>query len=191
MGILVLFQILAGKISTSLHSVLYCNAFTINSFHYFEIYALYITLVRVFIMNVCWIFQMHFLHLLRCLVFCLCGVTFWLVCVCCTAFVNLEWIPLCHGVWSFSCAVRFSLLIFGWEFLHLYSYWPAVFFFSVVFCLVLVSGSWWLHRMSLGVFLPLQLFGRAIFLLLDSVLVNSMFLSISSRLSNMLIYICS
>ena len=33
-------------------------------------------------------------------------------------------------------------------------------FFVWYFCLVLVSGWWWPHRMSLGVFLPLKFFGR-------------------------------
>ena len=34
------------------------------------------------------------------------------------------------------------------------------FLFWSYLCLVLVSGWWWPHRMSLGVFLPLQFFGR-------------------------------
>ena len=111
--------------------------------------------------------QMHFLHLLRGssvfrLFFCLCGATFWFVYVVLFLWTwNESHFVMAYDL--FSCAVRFSLLIFGWEFLHLYSYWPSVFFFSVVFCLVLVCRSWWLHRMSLGVFLPLQFFGRAFF----------------------------
>ena len=48
--------------------------------------------------------------------------------------------------------VGLSLLIFCWEFLHLYSkilvcnqlFWRYL-------CLVLVLGWWWLHRMNLGV----------------------------------------
>ena len=40
-------------------------------------------------------------------------------------------------------------------------YWPVIFTFMVsIPCLVLVSRLWWLHRMSLGVFLPLLFFGR-------------------------------
>ena len=36
-------------------------------------------------------------------------------------------------------------------------YWPIIFFSGGVFSsLVLISGWWWPHRMSLGTFLPLQ-----------------------------------
>ena len=41
-------------------------------------------------------------------------------------------------------------------------YWPVVFFFVCFLCLVLVWGCWWLHRMSLEVFLPLQFFERVL-----------------------------
>ena len=37
-------------------------------------------------------------------------------------------------------------------------YWPVVFLCVCCLCLVLVSGWWWPHRMSLEVFLPLQFF---------------------------------
>ena len=56
----------------------------------------------------------------------------------------------------FLCVVGFGLLIFSWEFLHIYIHqrvWQCL-------CLVLLSG-WWRLRMSLEVFLPLQSFGRA------------------------------
>ena len=65
------------------------------------------TMIRVFIMNGCWIFQMIFQPLLRwsCgfwFFFCLCGVLITLSdCVCSAILVNLGWIPLGHGVWSF------------------------------------------------------------------------------------------
>ena len=45
----------------------------------------------------------------------------------------------------------------GWEDLGEW-HWNFLFWWSI--CLVLVSGWWWLYRMSLGVFLPLQSFGR-------------------------------
>ena len=69
---------------------------------------------------------MLFLHLLRlscgfCLFFCWCAVLYWLICKCWPILVILKWIQLDHGVWSFPCVVRFSLLVFCWEFLHLYS----------------------------------------------------------------------
>ena len=49
-------------------------------------------------------------------------------------------------------------LEFYWGFLHLCLsvIWPVAFFFWWHICLVLVSGLWWPHRMSLGIFLPLQ-----------------------------------
>ena len=61
----------------------------------------------------------------------------------------------------FLCVVEFCLIIFCWEFLHLYS--------SKLSCtsliwwylyLVLVSGRWWIHTTYLGVFLTLWSFGR-------------------------------
>ena len=107
--------------------------------------------------------QVLFLPLLRmiiwlCLFLC-CDISQWLICVHWAIPVNLGW--MFHGVWSFLCMVGFSLLIFCWEFLHLYSSkilaWNFLFWWE---SLVLVSGWWWLYRMSLGVFLPLQSFGR-------------------------------
>ena len=55
---------------------------------------------------------MLFLHLLRWSCgFCL---FFGLICVCWTVLVNLGWISLGHGMWSFLCVIGFSLLIFCW-----------------------------------------------------------------------------
>ena len=57
----------------------------------------------------------------------------------------------------FLCGFGFGLLIFSWEFLHIYihqRFWHCL-------CLVLVSGWWRLLRMSLEVSLSLQSFGRA------------------------------
>ena len=52
--------------------------------------------------------------------------------------------------------VGFSLLVFCWQFLHLCSLviLAGNFLFLWYLCLVLVSGWWWPHGMSLGVFLP-------------------------------------
>ena len=134
--------------------------FAINSCYYVEIYSLCIH----FGTNGCWFLSVLFLHLLRMIIwfslFLCCDISQWLICVLWTILVNLGWIF--HGVWSFSSVVGFILLIFCWEFLHLYASkilaWNFVFWWSL--CLVLVSGWWWLYRMSLGVFLPLQSFGR-------------------------------
>ena len=69
--------------------------------------------------------------------------------------VNLGCISLGHYVWPCLYVVGFSLLC--WEFLCRIHrrYWPVVFFFG--FRLVLVSGGF---RVYLGVFPPLQNFGR-------------------------------
>ena len=76
-----------------------------------------------------------------------------------TMLVNLEWISLGHNVLSFVCVFRFSLLIFWWEFASIFmKHIGLYFFFWLYLCLVLVSGWWWLHRISFGVFHPLQSF---------------------------------
>ena len=56
----------------------------------------------------------------------------------------------------------FNVLVFCWGFLHLCSSVILACSFLSLWhlCLVLVSGWLWPHRMSLGVFLPLQYFGR-------------------------------
>ena len=59
-----------------------------------------------------------------------------------------------HGVWAFWCVPEFCL-VKCWRFLHL---WSSVilacsFLFLCCLCLVLVSGWWWPHRMSLEVLL--------------------------------------
>ena len=109
--------------------------------------------------------QMLFLHLLRwsycfCLFFYWCSVSHWLICVCCIILVNLRWIPIGCGVWYILCVVGFGLLIFCWEFLHLYSskILACNFLFWWCLCLVWVLVWWWIHGMFLGVFPPLQFF---------------------------------
>ena len=105
---------------------------------------------------ICWDWSCGFCHF-----FCWCGVAPWFVCW--TIFVTLGWIQPDHGVWSsFLCIIGFSLLILCWEFLHLYSLKILTynFLFWLCLCLVLVSQWWWLHRVTLGVSLPLQSFGE-------------------------------
>jgi len=62
-------------------------------------------------------------------------------------------------VYAFFYVVGFGLLI-SWEFLCLYSSVILACNFWWYLCMVLVSGWWWLPRMCLEVFLPLQSFGR-------------------------------
>ena len=91
-----------------------------------------------------------------------CGVSRQLISVCWTILVNLGWISLGHSVWSFYCVAGFGFLIFSWEFLLLFSSKiPACnFLFWYRLCLVLVSGWWWLHKMTLGLFPPIYSLGR-------------------------------
>ena len=91
-----------------------------------------------------------------------CGISRQLISVCWTILVNLGWISLGHSVWSFYCVAGFGFLIFSWEFLLLFSSKiPACnFLFWYRLCLVLVSGWWWLHKMTLGLFPPIYSLGR-------------------------------
>ena len=59
-------------------------------------------------------------------------------------------------------AVEFSLLVFCWEFLHLYSLGILVYSFLFLCCpyLALVSEEFCPHKMSFEVFPPLQYFER-------------------------------
>ena len=63
----------------------------------------------------------------------------------------------CMRYW---CVAELCLLKFCWGFVHLYSsvILTCSFLFVCCLCLVLVSGWWWPHRMSLEVYLPLQFF---------------------------------
>ena len=81
-----------------------------------------------------------------------------LICVCWTILVNLGYIPLGCGIWSFLCAVGIGWLNFVENFcIYIHKrYWPIIVWF---WSLVLVLGWWWLHRRSLGVF-SLQSFGK-------------------------------
>ena len=86
------------------------------------------------------------------------GVSHSLICLCGTVLMKLGWIQLIHDVWFVRvCVVGFGWLIFRWEFLHPYSSKLTGLYFLVWWhlCLVWVSGWWWRHRMSLGVFPPL------------------------------------
>ena len=159
-----LVPVFSGNVSCfSLLSYYIDCGFVINGFYYVEICSICTHFgIRMVGVEFC---QMAFLHLLRrsCrfwLFFLIWYIT--LICVYWTILVSLGWIPLGCGIWSVLCVVRFNWLILCWEFLHLYSsnILACSFLFSWYLCLVLVSGWWWLHRMSLRTFPPLQSFGR-------------------------------
>ena len=113
-----------------------------------------------------WLFYILFLHLWRyprgfCLFFCWCSVPHWLISVCRIILVTVGWIQLDHGIGSFLCAVGFSLQIFCGGVSHLYC--SEILVCKFLFCSVFAwfgVGWCWLHRMTLGVFPPLQSFGR-------------------------------
>ena len=75
-------------------------------------------------------------------------------------------IPGINSTWSWCMILLMFCWILCWYFVEDFCiyvhqwYWPVVFFSLWHLCLVLVSGWWWPRRMSLGVFLPLQYFGR-------------------------------
>ena len=107
-------------------SIIFHYGFLINGFYYIEICSFHIHFVKVFIINGCWILSNVFPAPIYIIIwfwifFCSYTVIYWLTCICWTILMNLGWIPLSHGVWSFLCVVEFGLLKSGWEFLHLYS----------------------------------------------------------------------
>ena len=165
MGVLVLSQNLVGRHS-AFHLWVLCWLWVCHKWLLFcwDMFPLYPVWQEFFIMNGCWVLSYAFSaiywddHVVG--VFCWCGVSHWLICVCWTIFVTLEWFQLDHGVWSFLWIVGFSLLIFCWGLLHLYSSKILACNFLYLVSVFLVSGWWWLHRMTLGVFPPLQSFGR-------------------------------
>ena len=75
-------------------------------------------------------------------------------------------IPEVNPTWSWCMSFLMCcwiLLKFCWGFLYLCSSMilACSFLFLCFLFLVLVSGWWWPHRMSLKVFLPLQFFGKS------------------------------
>ena len=120
-GILVSFQISARRLS-SFHSwVLFCLWFVINNFFMLIYVPSISTLVKVVTMNGCWILSSVFLHLLKwlrdiCLFFYWHSVSHWLICICWSILVTLEWTQLDYGIWFFICTVGFNLLNFAKDF---------------------------------------------------------------------------
>ena len=114
-GILVLFQILARRPSAFHHWVLYWLWVCHKWLYYVEICSIYTHLVR-FFLNHKW--MLNFVKCIFCIYwdyhvvfdFCYCGVLYWLICICWTILVNLGWISLGHGEWSFlkCCWILFA-----------------------------------------------------------------------------------
>ena len=121
--------------------------FVINSFCYLEVCSIYAHFGKSFyherLLNfITCFFSVYWDDLLWFLSFLLLMWCITLIRVCWTILVTLRWIQLDCGVWSFLCVVGFTLLIFCWEFLHLYSskILACNFLFGWCLCLVLVSG---------------------------------------------------
>ena len=98
--------------------------------------------IRVFLMNRCWILSNAFSAYIELIIwFLLFILLMWGI-----SFFNIVYwnfrrfqggIPLDHDVWSFWCVLKFSLQVFCWEFLHLYS--PEIMAFSFV-CVMFLYG---------------------------------------------------
>ena len=98
---------------------------------------------RVFIINGCWILSKAFsasMEIIKRLLFF--SLLMW-----CITLIDLQILkkpcPFGHGVWSFKCVVGFWLLEFVEDFciyVHQW-YWPAVFFFCVLFVWFLYHGD--------------------------------------------------
>ena len=124
------------------------------------------TLVRVFIMNGCWILSNVFFASIEMIMWFL---SFLLLMWCITLIdlhiLNHPCDPGINPAWTsymiLFCVVGFSLLVFCWEFLHLYSskILACNFLFWQCLHLFLVSRWCWFQRMTLGMLPPLQSFG--------------------------------
>ena len=93
--------------------------------HYIEVYCPCNQFVESFyyIIKECWILSNAFSASVESIIVFLSFLLVWstLICLCCNIRVSLEWPPLDQVEWFFQCVVGFSLLIFCWEFLLLYS----------------------------------------------------------------------
>ena len=115
-GIVVLFQILAGRLSAFHHCYYILCGLVINNFYCFEIRFLCTHFDKNFYRD----WMLNFVTCFSCtswddhvvFVFCLCGVSHWLVCMCWTILVNLGWMPRVCDL--FLCGIGLSLLILCW-----------------------------------------------------------------------------
>ena len=86
----------------------------VNNFSYVEICHLHTLLVRVFIINGCWILSTVFSESIEMTMFLLMWcVSHWLICLCGTILVTLEWIQLGDVIWSFPkyCQISFANIL--------------------------------------------------------------------------------
>ena len=170
-GILVLFQNLVESLSAFCHWV-FCWLWVCHNIAF--IMLRHCSLYTHFGEFLSWgdaeFYQMPFLHLVgRSCRFCLLMWCITLICRYWIILATLKWAHLDHGAWSFLFIVGFSLLIFCWGLLHLYSSKIVAYnflfsFFFVVFLsdfdirMRMVSPS--CVPSSSGVLPPLQSFGR-------------------------------
>jgi hypothetical protein len=107
-------------------------------------YAPYIfSLDSAFIMKGYWNFQRLFSSIIEMIMWLLslilsCAVSHLPICICWTILAFLEWIQVDHGIWFFQW-VEFSLQVFYWEFLHLYS--SRILAYSFLFLLYICGFS--------------------------------------------------
>jgi len=156
-GILSYLRNLVGNLST-FHQLILCWLWLCHSVYYAPSVPILVKVVFFFFKS--WVviefYQMLFHHLLKWsygfYLFVVDVVLHWLIWVCWTSLVTLEWIHLNHGIWFLCCWIRFANILLR-HFIHLFSAKILVcnFLFGSCVCLVLVSGWWCFHRMTLGV----------------------------------------
>ena len=145
-GILTLFQIWAESLSFSPFSIMLTVGLSQIVCIVLRRVPAILTLVRLFFYHawmlnfvkcfICTYWDKHVLF-----VFCMYRESCWLICVC-WIIVILGWITLGHGRWSLLCIVEYGLLIFCWEFLHLYSSKNVIFFFHGIFIWFWYQGDY-------------------------------------------------
>ena len=121
---------------------------------------------RVFIINGCWILPKAFSTSIEIIIWFLSfNLLIWCITLTDLWILKNPCIPgISHLVMMYKLfnVIGFCLLWFCWGFLHpcLSVIFAGSFLFLLHFCLVLVLGWWWPHRVNLGVDLPLQFSGR-------------------------------
>jgi len=123
---------------------------------------------RVFVINGCWILSKAFSASFEIIIWFLSfSLLMWCMTLIALRILKNPCIPGIKPTWSWCmiflicCWILFArilLRIFASMFISDIGLYFSFFVWHL--CLVLVLGWWWPHRMSLGVYLPLQFFGR-------------------------------
>ena len=117
------------------------------------------TLVRVFIMNQCWISWNAFNASIERTMWFLSFVMWYITLIDLHMFnhpckLGMELIFLWCMIFLMCYVIQFADILLRTLYLYLLKIWACNFLFLWCLWLVLLPGWWWLHRISLGVFLP-------------------------------------